>query len=116
MTIHLVYRPAFRSVAFRSKQANRRAQVREYRFMRRIVAGTIRPLIWAAGIAVGMAVWAIAGEMGFALPFAIQKGVLSHWQVWFAAGALTICAVAMLLRIPPAAGSNEAATDAFRAA
>ena len=41
-----------------------------------------------ATIAVGLAVWRIASDLGLPWQFVFNSGVLSHWQVWFALGLL----------------------------
>jgi hypothetical protein len=116
MTVHLVYRPAFRSVAFRSRNDDRMV-AREHRRLRRFLIGLVRSLIWTAGISVAMAVWAIAAEMGFVLQFGIRTGVLSHWQVWFASGAFMLGSASMLARlVRPGLIPKKASEEAFRAA
>lgn len=41
-----------------------------------------------ATVAVGLAVWRIASDLGLSWGFPLNAGVLSHWQVWFAVGLL----------------------------
>lgn len=63
----------------------------------RRTGGKNRRLAWAAGALLApaalaafvLAVWRLAADLGLAREFAIQAGLLSHWQVWLAlAGAL----------------------------
>jgi len=42
----------------------------------------------AAVLAWVLALWRIAADLNWASGFAIPAGFFSHWQVWFAAGAL----------------------------
>src|SRR5262249_24029019 len=47
----------------------------------------------AAVLAWVLALWRIAADLNWASGFAIPAGFFSHWQVWFAAGALLqLCA------------------------
>ena len=51
-----------------------------------LFAGTL--LTPAALVAWVLAIWRIAADLKWTAGFAIPSGFFSHWQVWFAAGAL----------------------------
>jgi len=56
-----------------------------------ILAAFLTP---AAVIALLLGIWRLGWDLRWAGEFAISRGLLSHWQVWFAiAGLLQICAV-----------------------
>ena len=43
-----------------------------------------------------LSMWRLGSDLGFAGPFAIRSGILSHWQVWLAI-SVAIQFIAVLL-------------------
>jgi hypothetical protein len=58
--------------------------------------------------------WRVGQDLGFAGDFVFSSGLLSHWQVWAAAAAITWYAAWWLTRYakqPVATDENEIETD-----
>jgi hypothetical protein len=53
---------------------------------REMIHGLTHMLTPACAIAYALSLWRIGEDMGWARPFAIRTGLLSHWQVWFGIG------------------------------
>jgi hypothetical protein len=49
-------------------------------------------------VALIMAAWRIADDLGLPLPFVFSGGVLSHWQVWFSAAVLLAGSAGLVAR------------------
>lgn len=52
-----------------------------------------------AAMEAALGVWRLGDDLGWAGPFFVNRGVLSHWQVWFALAAFTQISAAYLNRI-----------------
>ena len=66
-------------------------------------------LVRLASVAVALAVWRIASDLGLFYGFLFSTGVLSHWQVWFALGVLLSGTALTLSRRLQLAHANGAA-------
>jgi hypothetical protein len=53
--------------------------------------------------------WRLCEDLGFAGDFVFSTGLLSHWQVWMAAGAATQYVCWRLTRYSRLVGSDESA-------
>lgn len=53
---------------------------------REMIHGLTHMLMPLCAIAYALALWRIGEDMGWARSFAIRRGLLSHWQVWFGIG------------------------------
>jgi cation transport ATPase len=75
-------------------------------------------LMRMATVGVAMAVWCIASEIGFTVHFVFDKGLLQHWQIWFAAALFLYAGSAVLARQLQSAARRAriAMTQAPRAA
>jgi hypothetical protein len=58
--------------------------------------------------ALALGFWKLAADLGAAGQFAIQTGLFSHWQVWFAVAALVQFSVSVLNRMGSATQRAEA--------
>ena len=66
-------------------------------------------LVRLGSVAVALAVWRIASDLGLFYGFLFSTGVLSHWQVWFALGVLLSGSALTLSRRLQLAHASEAA-------
>lgn len=79
---------------------NRTAETSQEAF--RLVVAFLTPAAVIAGV---LGAWRLSSDLGWTDEFFISKGLLSHWQVWFAlAGLLQAAAVSVRRR-------NNAASD-----
>jgi hypothetical protein len=63
---------------------------------RRIALGLAALLNPLALMACALALWRVGADLGWTGEFAITEGLLSHWQVWFAAAAaIELAAIAL---------------------
>ncbi|MGD0580660.1 MAG: hypothetical protein ABSC08_17245, partial [Bryobacteraceae bacterium] len=135
-----VYRPSFRrSPAFRTKAVNyarsefsqtlRNAfqdeedeptglapQAPASRWGQGALESLILVLVRLATLAVGLAVWRIASDLGLFWRFVFSSGVLSHWQVWFALGVLLSGSALTLSRRLQLTQADEAGANQAQAA
>ena len=66
----------------------------------RLVLAFLTPAAVIAGV---LGAWRLSSDLGWTDEFFISKGLLSHWQVWFAlAGLLQSAAVSLRGRKSPA--------------
>jgi len=62
----------------------------------RLVLAFLTPAAVIAGV---LGAWRLSSDLGWTDEFFISKGLLSHWQVWFAlAGLLQSAAVSLRVR------------------
>jgi hypothetical protein len=60
---------------------------------RRLASAVAALLTLPAVMALALAIWRIAADLGWTSSFAIPDGPFSHWQVWMgAAAAFQLCA------------------------
>ena len=64
-------------------------------------------LMRLATVGVAMAAWCIASELGFSVHFAFDKGLLQHWQLWFATSLFLYAGSALLARQLESAARRE---------
>lgn len=68
-------------------------------------------LMPVCAIAYALALWRIGADMGWARAFAIEHGILSHWQVWFVAGGLLQTLIVFLREGRPGGDGEGPATQ-----
>jgi hypothetical protein len=61
----------------------------------RLVAAFLTPAAVIAGV---LGAWRLSSDLGWTDEFFISKGLLSHWQVWFALAGLIQSAAVSLRR------------------
>lgn len=113
MLVRIIYRPSHRRRTVTLKTVDGRgscfepeAAVRESESVaksgsrsHRVVIRSLALLLVRLGfVAMVMAAWRIAADLGLPLHFVIKGGVLSHWQVWFAAAVLLVGGAGLVAR------------------
>ena len=111
MLVRIIYRPSrpLVRVAHNAVGAGRPASEPEDPFSEanpvtrwRLKRATLRPLALflfrLALVALFLAAWRIAADLGLPLPFLFTGGVLSHWQVWFSAAILLAGSAGLVAR------------------
>ena len=92
------------------------AKVPVWRWTQGAMESMVVILVRLASVAVALAVWRIANDLGLSLNFLFNDGVLSHWQVWFALGVLLSGSALTLSRRLELARAEEVSADQAQAA
>ncbi len=113
MVVRIIYRPSHLGATFtrRSSDGNvpsfepgtgvceSEPAARPGSHSQRVMMRSLALLLVRLGfVSMIVAAWRIATDLGLPVPFVIKVGMLSHWQVWFAAGVLLMICAGLVAR------------------